>query len=86
MDDTRKLKETYGRDLTFWGGIDTQRVMSFGTPEDVRKEVRRRIEELGPDGGFVLAAVHNLRPEVTPENICALFESALEFGRYPVKS
>lgn len=86
MDDTRKLKETYGRDLTFWGGIDTQRVMSFGTPEDVRKEVRRRLEELGPDGGFVLAAVHNLRPEVTPENICALFESALEFGRYPIKS
>ena len=86
MDDTRKLKETYGGDLTFWGGIDTQRVMSFGTPEDVRKEVRRRLEELGPDGGFVLAAVHNLRPEVTPENICALFESALEFGRYPIKS
>jgi len=52
----------------------------------VRKEVRRRLEELGPDGGFVLAAVHNLRPEVTPENICALFESALEFGRYPIKS
>ena len=86
MDNTRKMKETYGKDLTFWGGIDTQRVMPFGTPEDVRKEVRRRIEELGPDGGFVLAAVHNLRPEVTPENICALFESALEFGRYPVKS
>lgn len=86
MDDTRKLKETYGRDLTFWGGIDTQRVMSFGTPKDVRKEVRRRLEELGPEGGFVLAAVHNLRPEVTPENICALFESALEFGRYPIKS
>lgn len=86
MDDTRKLKETYGGDLTFWGGIDTQRVMSFGTPKDVRKEVRRRLEELGPEGGFVLAAVHNLRPEVTPENICALFESALEFGRYPIKS
>jgi uroporphyrinogen decarboxylase len=86
MDDTRKMKEKFGRDLTFWGGIDTQRVMPFGRPEDVRKEVRRRIEELGPDGGLVLAAVHNLRPEVKPENICALFEAALEFGRYSIKS
>ena len=85
MDDTRELKRTFGKDLTFWGGIDTQRVMPFGKPEDVRKEVKRRIEELGPDGGFVLGAVHNLRPEVTPENICGLFEAALEFGRYPAK-
>jgi uroporphyrinogen decarboxylase len=85
MDDTRELKKTFGKDLTFWGGIDTQRVMPFGKPVDVRQEVKRRIEELGPDGGFVLGAVHNLRPEVTPENICALFEAALEFGRYPAK-
>ena len=42
MDNTRKLKATYGRDLTFWGGIDTQRTLPFGTPEDVRAEVRRR--------------------------------------------
>ena len=86
MNDTRKLKKTFGKDLTFWGGIDTQRVMPFGKPEDVRKEVKRRIEDLGPDGGFVLGTVHNLRPEVTPENICALFEAALEFGRYPIKT
>jgi uroporphyrinogen decarboxylase len=85
MDDTRELKKMFGKDLTFWGGIDTQRVMPFGKPENVRQEVKRRIEELGPDGGFVLGAVHNLRPEVTPENICTLFEAALEFGRYPVK-
>ena len=86
MNDTRKLKKTFGKDLTFWGGIDTQRVMPFGKPEDVRKEVKRRIEDLGPDGGFVLGTVHYLRPEVTPENICALFEAALEFGRYPIKT
>jgi uroporphyrinogen decarboxylase len=82
MDDTKKLKALYGRDLTFWGGIDTQRVLPFGTPREVRAEVRRRIEDLAPGGGFVLAAVHNLRPEVKPENICALFEAALEYGRY----
>jgi uroporphyrinogen decarboxylase len=86
MDDTRELKKEFGKDLTFWGGIDTQRVMPFGRPEDVWKEVKRRIEDLGPDGGFVLAAVQNIRPEVRPENICALFEAALEFGQYPLKS
>ena len=85
MDDTKKLKARYGRDLTFWGGVDTQRVLPFGTPEEVRAEVRRRIEDLAPGGGFVLAAVHNLRPEVKPENIVALFETALEYGKYPEK-
>jgi uroporphyrinogen decarboxylase len=48
----------------------------------VRDEVRRRIEDLAPGGGFVLAAVHNIRPEIRPENICAMFEAALEYGRY----
>ena len=85
MDDTKKLKALYGRDLTFWGGIDTQRVLPFGTREEVRAEGRRRIEDLAPGGGFVLAAVHNLRPEVKPENIVALFETALEYGKYSDK-
>jgi uroporphyrinogen decarboxylase len=85
MDDTKKLKALYGRDLTFWGGIDTQRVLPFGTREEVQAEVTRRIEELAPGGGFVLAAVHNLRPEVKPENIVALFETALEYGKYSDK-
>ena len=61
---------------------DTQRVLPFGTPDEVKAEVRRRIEDLAPEGGFVLAAVHNLRPEVKPENICALYEAALEYGKY----
>ena len=80
MGDTRKLKALYGRDLTFWGGIDTQQVLPFGSPGEVRAEVRRRIEDLAPGGGFVLAAVHNIRPEVKPENVCALFEAALAYG------
>jgi uroporphyrinogen decarboxylase len=82
MGDTKKLKSLYGRDLTFWGGIDTQRVLPFGTPGEVKEEVRRRIEDLAPGGGLVLAAVHNLRPEVKPENICALFDAAAEYGKY----
>ena len=82
MGDTKTLKSLYGRELTFWGGIDTQRVLPFGTPVEVKEEVRRRIEDLAPGGGLVLAAVHNLRPEVKPENICALFEAAAEYGKY----
>jgi uroporphyrinogen decarboxylase len=80
MGDTRKLKSVYGRDLTFWGGVDTQRVLPFGSPEEVKAEVQRRVEDLATDGGFVLAAVHNIRPEVKPENICAMFEAAQEYG------
>jgi uroporphyrinogen decarboxylase len=82
MGDTKKLKAKYGRHLTFWGGIDTQRILPFGTPDEVRNEVRRRIEDLAPGGGFVLGAVHNIRPEIKPENICALYEAALDYGRY----
>jgi len=82
MGDTKKLKAKYGRHLTFWGGIDTQRILPFGTPDEVRNEVRRRIEDLAPEGGFILGAVHNIRPEIKPENIRALYEAALEYGRY----
>ena len=81
--DTRRLKETYGRDITFWGGgVDTQQVLPFGTPEAVADEVRRRIDDLAPGGGFVFAAVHNIQAFVPPENIIALFDTALEYGRY----
>jgi uroporphyrinogen decarboxylase len=82
MGDTKKIKAKYGRHLTFWGGIDTQWILPFGTPAEVRNEVRRRIEDLAPEGGFILGAVHNIRPEIKPENICALYEAALEYGRY----
>lgn len=76
--DTKRLKQEFGRDLTFWGGIDTQRVLPLGTPAEVREEVRRRIEDLGEDGGYVLSPVHNVQPEVPPENIVAMLEAVLE--------
>ncbi len=80
--DSARLKREFGRDITFWGGIDTQRVLPRGTPADVREEVRRRIADLGPGGGYVLGAVHNIQAEVPVENILAMFEAAREFGRY----
>ena len=81
--DTKRLKETYGRDITFWGGgVDSQHLLPFGTPEQVRDDVKRRIDDLAPGGGFVFAATHNIQALVPPENIVAMFETALEYGKY----
>ncbi len=80
--DTRRLKKEYGDKLTFWGAIDTQQILPYGSPEDVRREVRKRIEDLAPGGGYILSAVLTILPEVPPENICAMFDAALEYGKY----
>jgi len=77
--DTQRLKREFGKDLCFWGAIDTQRVLPFGTPDQVRAEVKRRIEDLAPGGGYVLCAVHNIQADVSPENICAMYEAALGY-------
>jgi len=84
MGDTARLKKEFGRRLSFCGGIDTQAVLPHGTPAAVRAEVRRRIADLGPGGGYILAAVHCIQPDVLPENVRAMFEEALEAGRYPL--
>jgi len=61
--DSRRLKGAYGKDITFWGGgVDTQRVLPFGTEAEVRDEVRRRIDDFAPGGGFVYATVQTSRP------------------------
>ncbi len=81
--DTQRLKRIYGSDITFWGGgVDTQSVLPFGTPEKVADEVKRRIDDLAPGGGFVFAAVHNIQAYVPPRNIVTVFETAREYGRY----
>jgi len=81
--DTKRLKAEYGKDITLWGGgVDTQYVLPFGTPQEVADEVKRRIDDLAPGGGYVFAAVHNIQALVPPENIVTAFETALECGRY----
>jgi len=82
MDDTARLKREFGAHLSFWGGIDTRWVLPRGTRAEVRDEVRRRIADLAGDGGYVLTSVHNIQPEVPAENVCAMFEAALEMGAY----
>jgi uroporphyrinogen decarboxylase len=84
MGDTARLKRLFGDRLSFCGGIDTQSVLPFGTVDDVRQEVRRRIRDLGPGGGYILAAVHCIQPDVPPENVLAMLDEALIAGRYPL--
>jgi uroporphyrinogen decarboxylase len=60
------------------GAVDTQRILPYGTPAEVRQEVRRVIELLAPGGGYMLASVHTIMDEVPPENILAMVDAALE--------
>jgi len=85
MSNLGELKRRYGKNLCFCGAIDTYRVLPYGTPEQVRQEVRRVIELLAPGGGYLLASVHTILDEVPPENILAMVDAAEEFGKYPLK-
>jgi len=84
--ETDRLKREFGQDIVFWGGgADATQVMSYGTPQAVKQEVKRRIHDLAPGGGFVFSSIHNIQPEVPPRNIVALFEAAFEYGQYPIR-
>ena len=82
--EAERLKCEFGRELGFFGGGIDNQILSFGSIQDVRRDVRRQIKGLAPGGGYLLATIHNIPPEVPPENILAFFEAGLEFGRYPV--
>jgi len=84
MANLAELKRRYGRNLVFCGAVDTQHILPHGTPEEVRQEVRRVIDLLGPGGGYLLASVHTIMDEVPPENILAMVDAAVEYGRYPL--
>jgi len=74
------LKEKYGKDLTFWGGgVDTQKILPFASPPEVKEHVRRQCEILSKDGGFVFNSVHNMQATVPIENVVAMLEVLDEF-------
>ncbi|MDK2896582.1 MAG: hypothetical protein PWP04_702 [Candidatus Atribacteria bacterium] len=76
----QELKENFGAHFTFWGGgVDTQKTLPFGTPDEVRAEVRQLIETFRPEGGFVFATVHNVQANIPEENLLALFETVNEY-------
>ncbi|MBE0479021.1 hypothetical protein IBX65_07910 [Candidatus Aerophobetes bacterium] len=84
--DSKKLKDEFGDKITFWGGgCDSQRILPFGNIDEVEKEVKKRIKDLAPGGGFVFAPVHNIQYDVSPEKICTLYEKAKQFGTYFLK-
>ena len=77
----RRLKQEFGSELVFWGGgCDSRSVLNFGTTEEVRRDVLERLEIFSPGGGFVFCPIHNILPDVPPENIEAMFEAAAEFN------
>ncbi|NOY80631.1 MAG: methyltransferase [Kiritimatiellaeota bacterium] len=79
--DPATLKREFGRDITFWGaGCDTRQVLNRGTPGEVRRHVFERLSVLAPGGGFVFNTVHNILPDVPPENIQAMFEAVRKFN------
>ena len=74
--DSRRLKEEFGSQLTFWGGgVDTQKILPFGTPDEIRRHVMGQCEILGRDGGFVFNAVHNVQANVPVDNVVAMFDA-----------
>jgi len=79
------LKKNFGDIMCFHGGIDIQRLLPFGTPKEIREEVKRLIRIFGPGGGWIAAPSHNIEPETPPENIVAMFDALQEFGSYPIK-
>lgn len=79
--EARLLKKDFGKDLVFWGGgVDTQRTLPFGTPEEVYKEVRERIEIFNENGGYVFNSIHNVQSNVPTENMLAMFRAIKDSG------
>ena len=77
------LKRDFGNDIVFWGGgVDTQHILSQGTPQQVRDDVRRHLDDFMPGGGFVFAAVHEIQVDVPPENLVEMWETVREHGGY----
>jgi len=80
--DTAAIKKRYGSRLRFWGAVDIQEVMPFGTPGDVRNEIRLRMETIGAGGGYILSPSHALQPDVPLANMLAFYEAAEAYGTY----
>jgi hypothetical protein len=81
--DPQALKTRFGEQVTFWGGgVDTQRVLPFGAPEEVRTQVQERMHVFGPGGGFVFNPSHNVQVGIPVENLLALYHAVKDFGSY----
>lgn len=84
ISDLPALKKQYGQNIVFCGAIDTHRILPYGSVGDVRAEVKRVMQVLGPGGGYLLGAVHTVMNDVPPENVLAMVDAVEEFGHYPL--
>lgn len=84
MSNLAELKRRFGQNMVFCGAVDTHRVLPYGTPDDVRQELRRVMDVLGPGGGYMVASVHTIMNDVPAENILAMADAVEEFGKYPL--
>jgi uroporphyrinogen decarboxylase len=80
--DRRELKHRFGDRLCFHGSISIQQTLPFGTPDQVRNEVRERMQTLAPGGGFIFCSAHNIQADTPTENVVALFDAYRTLGRY----
>lgn len=85
MGNPEKLKREFGETICFHGGVDIQEILPFGTPRQVKEEVKKRIRGFAPGGGYILATAHNIQADVPPRNVVAIFEAAREYGEYPLR-
>ena len=83
ISDLPRLKKQFGENIVFCGGIDSHRILPFGSVAEVREEVRRVMQALGPGGGYMVGAVHTVMNDVPPENVLAMVDAVEEFGHYP---
>jgi uroporphyrinogen decarboxylase len=82
--DSFELKQEFGDQLAFHGGVDIQEVLPFGTKEEVEAEVKTRIQALAPGGGYILSTSHFIQADTPPENVVTMCEAAHKYGRYPL--
>ncbi|MBZ9685975.1 hypothetical protein G9F72_006455 [Clostridium estertheticum] len=79
------LKNEFGKELTFWGaGASTQTTVSFGTINEIKKEVEELIKIFAPGGGFIFSQIHNIQADISPEKIIAIYDTANRFRKYPI--
>ncbi|MBC8545646.1 hypothetical protein H8711_01670 [Clostridiaceae bacterium NSJ-31] len=80
-----EFKKRFGSKVTMYGTLDVQQVMPFGSPEDVRNEVKKLIHDCAPGGGYILSPAHHIQSDTSVENIEAFYQAARDFGAYPIK-
>ncbi|MCP4788734.1 MAG: hypothetical protein GY881_00705 [Gammaproteobacteria bacterium] len=85
MQDTANLKQQFGERLSFHGAIDVQQFLPNANSQELRWEVAKRIQDLGTEGGFIIAPCHNIGHDIAPENVIALFDLINELGTYPLQ-